>query len=118
FDVPHVFVANWTWELPVGPNRRFKTGYRPIDFIVGNWQVNGILTLRSGQPFTLGVNGDIANTGNTNYMRPNVVGDWQVANPNPSQWFNPAAFQAPAPYTFGNMGRNVLRSDALKNLDL
>lgn len=118
FDVPHVFVANWTWELPVGPNRRFKTGYRPIDFIVGNWQINGILTLRSGQPFTLGVNGDIANTGNTNYMRPNVVGDWQVANPNPSQWFNQAAFQAPTQYTLGNMGRNVLRSDALKNLDL
>jgi hypothetical protein len=118
FDVPHVLVANWVWEVPVGTGKRFRTGNRSIDYVIGNWQINGIMTLRSGQPYSLTVNGDIANTGNTNYMRPDVVGDWHVADPGPSQWFNQAAFRAPAQYTFGNMGRNVLRADGRNNVDL
>jgi len=80
--------------------------------------VNGILTLRSGQPYSLTVNGDIANTGNVNYERPNVIGDWHVANPSVARWFNKAAFAPPGQYTFGNMGRNVLRADGRNNVDL
>jgi hypothetical protein len=34
------------------------------------------------------------------------------------QWFNTAAFQANAKFTYGNAGRNVLRGPAIFNLDL
>ncbi|WP_321471193.1 carboxypeptidase regulatory-like domain-containing protein [uncultured Paludibaculum sp.] len=118
FDVPHVFTGHWVWELPFGTGKPLHTGNRAADYVIGNWQLNGIVTLRSGQPYTLTVNGDIANTGNTNYMRPNVVGDWHVDNPNPNQWFDQSAFAAPSQYTFGNMGRNVLRTDGRNNFDL
>jgi len=121
YDLPHVFTAGWNWAVPVG-KRGFSTGSRIADYIVGNWQMNGILTLESGRPFTVFDAGDIANTGNFNffggYERPNQVGNPKLSHPTPQQWFNTAAFVAPAQYTFGNTGRNSLRSDPYKNLDL
>ncbi len=35
----------------------------------------------------------------------------------PNQWFNTAAFTVPPPFTRGNAGRNILRTDSLTNLD-
>jgi hypothetical protein len=36
----------------------------------------------------------------------------------PTTWVNPCAFDNPAQFTFGNMGRNSLRADWSKNLDV
>ena len=40
-----------------------------------------------------------------------------LSNPGPDEWFNTAAFAIPAPYTFGNAGRNILRGPGLVTLD-
>src|SRR2546427_2479153 len=42
FDVRHVFQANFVWDLPG----------RDGSILLGGWQFNGIVTLRSGVPFT------------------------------------------------------------------
>src|SRR5262249_8742653 len=66
-------------------------------------------------------NNDNANIGtvagrSTQY--PNVVGDPNaIAQRSPQLWFNTAAFAQPPLYTFGNAGRNILRTDSLMNLD-
>jgi len=82
-----------------------------------NWELRGILTAQTGQPFTPELQFDNSNTGNTggNFGsdRPNVVGNPSLANPSPQEWFNTAAFAIPAPYTFGNAGRNILRGPGL-----
>jgi hypothetical protein len=62
--------------------------------------------------------GDIANTGNVGYMRPNVIGEWRVDNPTADRWFDKTAFAAPAQFTFGNSGRNIMRSDSVKRFDV
>jgi hypothetical protein len=122
YDITHVFNTSLIWELPFGQGKRFATGNRATDYIAGNWQLNTIMVLRSGVPYTLGVSGDIANTGNSNnagfYTRLNLVGDPKLANPRPGQWFNTQAFAAPAAFTYGNMGRNAMRADWGKNLDI
>jgi outer membrane receptor protein involved in Fe transport len=119
FDLTQVLTVNWVYSLPIGKGKALQTGNSVADYILGNWQLNGIALLRSGQPYSLFVNGDIANTGNVSpYIRPNVVGDHKLENPTPEQWFNRAAFAAPAPFTFGNLGRHRLRSDWLRNFDL
>lgn len=46
------------------------------------------------------------------------MGDWHLDDPRPEAWFNKAAFAAPKPFTYGNAGRNILRSQSLKNFDL
>ena len=118
FDLTHVLTANWIYELPIGKGKLLQTGSRAADYILGNWQINGIMSLRSGLPYTVVVSGDIANTGNTgNFMRPNLVGDPNISNPTRARWFNTSAFAAPAAFTYGNVGRNTMRSDWLKNLD-
>jgi hypothetical protein len=117
YDVPHNLVLSWVYDLPFGKNKALRTNNRVADYILGNWQVNGLADIRSGQPVNLTIAGDISNTGG-NAMRPNVVGDWRVENPTPARWFAREAFAAPAAFTFGNAGRNVLRSDAIKRMDM
>jgi hypothetical protein len=78
-----------------------------------------ISTFHSGIPFNLRVPGDLANTGNSSYLRPNYVGgDVNLSNPTPDKWFNTGAFAVPPPFTFGNAGRFILRSDGTSNFDL
>jgi hypothetical protein len=119
FDLTHVLAMNWVYELPVGPGRKFHTGSRAADYVLGNWQLNGISIIRSGPPYTVNVNGDVANIGQGGvYMRPNLAGDRALSDPGPAAWINRAAFAAPAQYTFGSLGRNRLRSDWTRNFDL
>ena len=119
FDLTHMMTVNWVYRLPFGGAGKFRTGSRVADYIVGNWQVNGIALLRSGQPFGLDITGDIANTGNkAGYMRPNVVGDHRLDKRAPERWFNTAAFAVPPSFAFGSMGRYALRSDWVRNFDL
>ncbi len=120
-DVPQLFAASWLYELPVGSGKRFKTGNRVVDYVVGNWQVNGILSLQSGEPYNIYIGSDIANVGilgSDQGERPNLVGNPVLSNPRPTAWFNTAAYQTPAPFTFGNLGRNTGRTDWGRNLDL
>jgi hypothetical protein len=46
------------------------------------------------------------------------VGDPHPSNPTPQAWFNTAAFAAPASFTFGSAGRNILRTGTAEDFDL
>lgn len=120
FDVPQLFSTAMVYGLPFGRGKHWLAN-GIASRIFGNWQLNGIVTLRSGQVFTPQMNLDIANIGavnNPNRARPNVVGDWRLSNPRPEAWFNRAAFAAPPAFTYGTAGRNILRSDSLQNFDI
>ena len=119
FDIPQMFTAASVYALPFGHGKKFFDHGIPAR-VLGNWQLNGILTLRSGAPFTPVTNLDIANVGALDASsrdRPNLIGNPYPANQSASQWINPSAFVAPPQYTFGTAGRNILRTQALKDLD-
>jgi hypothetical protein len=88
-----------------------------------NWRLSALYQVQSGFPFTISVFGDTANAGTVlgeNPVRANYTGQ-PVFGPdthNTMQWFNPAAFAAPAAFTFGNVGRNTLYGPGLQTLDL
>ena len=84
--------------------------------MVDGWQVNTIATLHSGTPYDVTYQGDLANTGNT-FVRANLVGDPDLLHRTSAEWINTSAFAIPAPYTFGDLGRNSLRSDWYRDLD-
>jgi hypothetical protein len=133
FNIPQILTANVLYELPFGTGKQFSTGNRVADYVVGNWQLNGILSGRSGQNFNVVAAGDIANTGNAGtYERANLVGNPYQSGPiagNPSctppsgptrtrlQWFNPCAFEIPAIGTLGNGPRNFLQGQNFWDLD-
>ena len=125
FDIPHVLTVNWIWQLPFGENRRWGPGSKAANAILGGWQFNGIALFRSGQPYTMCINGDITNTGNTGcYARPVVNGQVELSNPTTARWINTGALDWPdfVPGStirqFGNSGRHNVRTDGVSNFDL
>jgi hypothetical protein len=54
-----------------------------------------------------------------NSVRANYTGQpvFGAGTRTPEQWFNPLAFAAPAPYTFGNAGRNTVYGPGMQTLD-
>lgn len=118
-DLTNVLAVNTLYEVPVGTGKRFSTGNRVFDYILGNWQINNIFLARSGQVFTPVSSSDIANTGNGfTYETLDVIGDPNnVPKRTAAKWFNTAAYRIPDPYTYGTAGRNSLRSAGYWNLD-
>lgn len=123
FDVRHRFVFSTLYELPVGPGRRFwGEASGVVGRLLEGWQANAILTFQGGQPFTPVLAVDNSNTGQFQ-DRPNIIGDPYAPGPGCTEtrtancWVNPAAFELPAPFTFGNAGRNSLRGPGTKNID-
>ena len=115
-DMTRAFLFSNVWELPFGRNRRFlRTGI--VSHILSNWQWSNILGLYSGTPFNVTLGFDNANNGGSS-QRPNLVADPTLSNPTRMRWFNTAAFGQPAPFTYGNAGRNILRGPGLKNWDM
>ena len=55
FDIRHAFSASFTYDLPFGKGKtRMSQAARPVQFLLGNWSANGVLTLDTGQPQTIG----------------------------------------------------------------
>ena len=116
-DRRHHFVASGIYEIPFGRDGVSADGGRGVaQAVFGGWSISPIVTITSGAPLNLTVNGNPSNTGQSD--RPNVVGDWQIDNPTVAQWFNTAAFVANDRYTLGNAPRNLLRGPGTFNLDL
>ncbi len=65
FDRPHRLAASGIWELPVGKGRRFGANLPgAVNFIIGGWQISGVVTRQSGQPLGFGnriFTGDLKN---------------------------------------------------------
>jgi hypothetical protein len=120
FDLTHVLSLNMLYDLPIGKGKRFTTNNGVLDYVLGNWQFNNVFLARSGLPYNVYVSGDVANTGNVGwaqYERANLVGDPHLDHPTWNQAINTAAFQIPAQYTFGNLGRDRMRTPGFWNLD-
>jgi len=139
-DIPNVFAISYTYELPVGPGKRFLNHRGPLGKLVGGWQVSGVALYQSGRPLHIeydvfGANNPFkANDGFT--FRPNLVPGVPLINPAynrncngplvgsgrvPCQFYiNPAAFTAPPPGEFGNAPRFFagLRAQPYFNEDL
>lgn len=118
FNRTQMFVFNSIYQLPVGEGKKYLSNANGfVRTLLGNWNLGGILTMNSGQPYRIVAGGDIANVGGGS-QRAQVVGDPNAGfTQSRLEWFNTAAFALPAPYTFGNEGRNNLTGPPLKNLD-
>ena len=128
FDARHRFVFSYQWNLPWFSNPQNWYGH-----ILGNWQVNGIVTFQSNTPFTVYDSSNPTAQGGAPEIsgfpssRPDLVG-----NPNSGSclvngvsvpvrtagcWFNTGAFASSQPGIFGNVGRNTLLGPAFQQWD-
>ena len=84
-NVKHNFVTNFVYDLPQSGRQGV------VGAVINGWQINGVLTLNSGTPFTV----TDSNTAQTNAMRrasltPNLVpnGNNSPVTGNPDAWFD------------------------------
>ena len=110
------------YELPLGRGKRWLNNTSGAsEKVLGGWQINGIVSLLSGFPFTPQVGSNRSGDGDTrNPDRPNVNASFTgpVIQGTPAQWFNPNAFLLPTPGTYGNLGRGVYTGPGLADMDL
>lgn len=116
FDRRQVFVLSGLWDLPIHPKQRFA------NFLIGGWNLTGIVTARSGFPLAIASGVDNARTG-TGRQRPDLIGNPQFSgdrsrNDQVTAWLNPAAFAPNALGTFGTLGRNALFGPGYSSSDV
>lgn len=122
-DVAHRFVTSVLYELPVGRGKALNMGDSKIaDFILGGWQMNGIVTLQSGLPIALSANNTAGLFGAR--TQPNSNG-FSGAKSGRVQdrldaYFDRSAYSQPAAFTFGNLSRYLpdVRNHFVRNWDL
>jgi hypothetical protein len=119
FDVPHNFALSGSYQLPVGRNRRYLNNTnRFVNAVVGGWQAQAILVVRSGTPYTPVVSSDRANTG-VGSQRPNLNPAGCSANFQRTlrNWFDKSCYVVAPIYTYGQVRANTLRADTYNQFD-
>jgi hypothetical protein len=119
FDVTHNAVINFVYEMP------FLNRFRGVaGAVLAGWQANGIITLRTGFPFT------VTNPGNLNtggFSLPDRVADGRLGKAATRQrWYDITAFRRvdcningrPDLCHYGNAAMDAMVSPGAQNLDL
>jgi hypothetical protein len=94
FNIRHFVSWATVYELPFGRGKALLS-HGPLAWILGNWQLNYIMQARTGQPYNLAVNGDVAN------LRGSAPNIGNYARPNPSS----TLCNAKQPQLIDNTGR-------------
>jgi hypothetical protein len=118
YNVKNVASISVVYNLPFGRN---ASGLNKT--LIGGWNLNSIVTLQGGFPFTPQLSYNPSNNGDSRnpvrpYVNPAFTGS--VIEGNPNQYFNPAAFLAPPNSSgfYGNLGRDTLIGPGLATWDL
>ena len=108
FDTPQVLVMSFVYQLPYGRGRDHGANLNPIvNFLVGGWDLDGIIRLQSGNPVAIGT--PALNNGTSAHKdRPTI-----------EQWFDTSVFRIVPAFTLGNIGPRSpdVRTDRLQNVD-
>ncbi|MDZ4802236.1 MAG: TonB-dependent receptor [Bryobacteraceae bacterium] len=105
-DIRHTMAFSYVWDLP-----GLKSSHALIRTVLGGWQTNGILMIRSGTPVNVTTGNDVNLDGKTG-DRPDLVGSPVLSQDRSraeriAAYFNTAAFAAPVTGSIGTAGRNL-----------
>ncbi len=130
-NTPHIFIANYVYDLPFFKDQRGVVGH-----LLGGWEISGITRVQSGSSLTITQSNDPFNASDWSNAPGTYPGGIGIdlapsVSPRPSlvpgasltgagnrfQWFNTAAFTN-AIGQFGNAGRGLLLGPGLQNWDM
>jgi hypothetical protein len=126
FDIPHNFVVNFQYDIPVPESVK---SHAVASTILGGWQVGGIYTRQTGGAYNVKITTDRAFTGNSvvgagqGGQRPDYLGHLPGCSPSEvttgdiGHLIKTSCFSFPAPGVLGNLGRNVFHMPAFRDLD-
>ncbi|HMI50376.1 MAG TPA: TonB-dependent receptor [Candidatus Saccharimonadales bacterium] len=119
-DITHNIVGSFLYGLPFGQKKMFLSHLNAVgQAILGGWQLNGIVSIRTGLPYNIVQNGN-----NVNFpgLRPDLLHSPTLHGSDRSvgldgQYIDPTAFSTPAGSVPGDLGRNAFRGPGAFNLD-
>jgi hypothetical protein len=114
YDRTHNFSANFIYDIPFlrhSENRLVRS-------VVAGWEVSGIVTIESGLPINITLNGNQGGNGIGGSNRPDLTGS--ISYPKTvGTWFDTSAFTAPTTLgAWGNLGHNALRGPGRDNWNM
>lgn len=114
----HNLTLSHIYELPFGKGKPFLNQGGIASYLASGWQLNGVLTMASGLPFTIGADSTSCNCpGNDQYAN-QVTPVHYLRGIGPGKpWFSTSSFAPPQPNTFGNVARNSVVGPSLKQYD-
>ena len=127
-DERHVYSSSFVYNFPFGSGQKFLGGAsRPLDLLVGGWQLNNIVLLSTGQPVDISIQGSAA-PGN----RPDLIAPLRYPKQiNTGYWVDPSSFSSAIPtitatdgtgnsiYTrVGTLGRNQVYGPGSRTTNL
>ena len=117
-NVPINWVTNFIYQTPA------LTGHNSLlRAALGGWEASAIWTVHSGEPFSIaGGNGNDNSLSLQFNDRADLTGEpYQVKQGSQRDWlaryFNPSAFKANTPGTFGTSARNLLQGPGVDTVD-
>jgi hypothetical protein len=133
FDIRHQLTMNYFYPVPFGRGRQWLSS-GVLSHLLGAWRVGGIVRFRTGTPISAGMNvrrtGYLFETTRPNlrpgYGSPAVRGATAGCGPiaageelgTSERYFDPCAYEFPAPGTLGNAGRNTIVGPQLFTTDV
>ena len=117
----HRSAVSFGYELPFGQGRRWLNHTGPLAYVLGGWQVQGVVRVGSGFPFTLsGTN--VCQCGSfvpqrVNYAPGREEDRGKLENPTVAQWYDKTAYVPPATGFQGTVGRNTLIGPGSQQVD-
>jgi hypothetical protein len=116
YDVRHNWVTSFVWELPFG-----QYSHPVARQLLQGWSWTGILSVRSGFPFSVlsGRDNSLTSIGRdtADVIGPTALPDGRARSAQIAQWFNTSAFTFNAIGTFGTAGLNIMDGPGFYNLD-
>ena len=111
YDVRHRFTFASVYDLPIGRNRRYlKDIPKTLDYVIGGFQFNNIITAQSGPPFTITANGiraDLVASGTATCPAGGTPKTFRGQAFCPAN--TPVFASDPGGPKFGTLGRNTFR---------
>ena len=102
---------------------------KPLEMVLGGWQLNGTYSWMAGQPFTPSYR-DCNADRDTGWCRPDLIGDYHISDPSQFGWFETTSvpltangqidgpWQRPQRGKFGTVGRNAIVGPSFSQWDM
>jgi hypothetical protein len=113
WDIRHILMLNYIYELPFLKNSSNAFARH----VVAGWQLSGITRFQTGPPTTVTYPGDNVGAGVGN-VRPDLIANPNAGPKTLNEWFDTAAFAAPAAMSWGNEGRDIVYLPGRNNWNL
>jgi hypothetical protein len=122
YDQRHRAAISGGYELPFGQGKRWLSDGGAAAYVLGDWQVQGIIRLGSGFPYSV-TSTNVCQCGSFVPQRVNFAPGREedagnIDNPTPDHWFDPTAYVVAAAGTQGTAGRNTVRGPGTQRVDL